>query len=430
MSALRHISVVLAALLITPGSAVEAPKQFTLKEARSLALAKHPRITVAELRTLVAKQTVLDTQGVFYPSLTASFAAIGAASGGTRIASAGLSSSGVFDRGSASLNLNQLVTDFGRSANLIESSKLKAQAEARNTEATRAQLLIQVDAAYLGALQARAIENVALETVKARQVLRDQVTTLASNQIKSDIDVGFTEIGLQEARLTLIGATGEARAADATLANLIGSNEPAGFTLGEEPTPAPPEPDAAGLVATALRERPELLRLRLELESAQKFARAEDGLIYPSLNLLGSVGVMPYRSSVLNSEYAAAGVILNWPLINREINGGRRQAALLRAQSAEAALREEEGNVVRDVRIAWVNLQAAWERFAVTEKLVATARKTHVFAEARYKAGSSSVVELTQAQLNVTSSEIRRATARYELILRRALLDYQIGALK
>ena len=46
--------------------------------------------------------------------------------------------------------------------------------------ATRAQIILQVDAAYLGVLQAEAVLRVARETVKSRQLLRDQVTaTLA-----------------------------------------------------------------------------------------------------------------------------------------------------------------------------------------------------------------------------------------------------------
>lgn len=430
MSVLRHFVPFAWMFIVAGATAGDAARPLTLKEARRTALEQHPRITVAELKALVAKQAVRDAQGVFYPNLSANVAAVGAVDNNTRIVSTGLPVSSVMDRGSAAISLTQLVTDFGRSANLIESSRLKAQAEGRNSEATRAQLMIQVDAAFLGALQARAVAQVAQETVKTRQILRDQVSVLASNQIKSDIDLGFTEVGLQEAQLVLIRAAGEVEAADATLENLLGTHEGTRFELADEPLPVPPDAEAAGFVSAALRDRPELLRLRLDVESAKKFARAEGGLLYPSLSLQGTTGVLPYRERGLNHDYAAAGMVLSWPLFNGELYGGRRQAAALRFESAEAVLREEEGNVVRDVRIAWINTRTAWERLAVTEKLVATARKTYVFAEARYKAGSSSVVELSQAQLNLTSSEITRAAARYEFILRRALLDYHAGALK
>jgi hypothetical protein len=53
--------------------------------------------------------------------------------------------------------------------------------------------------------------------------------------------------------------------------------------------------------------------------------------------------------------------------------------------------------------------------------------QAYSLAEARYNAGSSSVVELSQAQLNLTASEINQTTTRYEYLLRRSILDFQTG---
>ncbi|MGH9592034.1 MAG: TolC family protein, partial [Bryobacteraceae bacterium] len=50
-------------------------------------------------------------------------------------------------------------------------------------------------------------------------------------------------------------------------------------------------------------------------------------------------------------------------------------------------------------------------------------------AEARYKIGSSSIVELSQAQLGLTSAQIDEANARYDVLIQRARLNYQVGVL-
>jgi len=42
--------------------------------------------------------------------------------------------------------------------------------------------------------------------------------------------------------------------------------------------------------------------------------------------------------------------------------------------------------------------------------------------------GLSSIVELSQAQLNVTVAEIESANARYEFQLQRAILNYQTAS--
>src|SRR5678815_199880 len=93
---------------------------------------------------------------------------------------------------------------------------------------------------------------------------------------------------------------------------------------------------------------------------------------------------------------------------------GRQKEAELKAAAAEQSLRDEENNVIRDVRIAWLNANNALERLHISEQLLVEARKTYALAEARYKIGSSSFVELSQAQLNAVSAEIGNARARYE----------------
>ena len=51
-------------------------------------------------------------------------------------------------------------------------------------------------------------------------------------------------------------------------------------------------------------------------------------------------------------------------------------------------------------------------------------------AQSRYNLGLSSIVELTQAQLNKTSAELEQASAKYEYQVEAAALEYQIGARK
>ncbi|MCU1261383.1 MAG: outer rane efflux protein, partial [Bryobacterales bacterium] len=51
-------------------------------------------------------------------------------------------------------------------------------------------------------------------------------------------------------------------------------------------------------------------------------------------------------------------------------------------------------------------------------------------AKARYDLGLSSIVELSQAQLNKTSAEIASASAKFDYALQRAVLDFQTGVVR
>ena len=57
------------------------------------------------------------------------------------------------------------------------------------------------------------------------------------------------------------------------------------------------------------------------------------------------------------------------------------------------------------------------------------ANQAYALARTRYKVGSSSIVELNDAQVNATSAQIAEANARYDELIQRSILDYQTGTL-
>ncbi len=107
----------------------------------------------------------------------------------------------------------------------------------------------------------------------------------------------------------------------------------------------------------------------------------------------------------------------------------RQREAELKAQSDSEQLRSLENNVIRDVRIAWLNFNDAQQQLLTTEALVRNATEAFTLAQARYQTGISSIVELSEAQLNLTSAQIADAGARYNVLIQQASLDYQTGTL-
>ena len=178
-----------------------------------------------------------------------------------------------------------------------------------------------------------------------------------------------------------------------------------------------------------MSNRPDLLRLRYELAAAARFARAQKDRNYPTIAAVGTIGNALSRDYRLPDKYAAGGIAVDVPLFAGGEYLARQREAELKAQIAEQALRDEEDNVSRDVRLAWLNFNTAVERFRTTEQLLKHAREALDLAQARYKIGSSSIVELSDAQVNATSAQIADANARYDEFIQRAVLDYQTGAL-
>jgi outer membrane protein len=411
-------------------TAAELP-QLTLQQAHEAALRDHPLIHVGDLKALVMRQVSRQVQAGFYPNLSANVVAVGTTKDNTRLAAIGaLNNPAIFDRNAEGLMISQLITDFGRTANLAGSAKLQAEAAINNAQATREQILLAVDGAFYAALQAQSVTRVAQQTVTNRQTFLDQVNELAKVKVRSELDVSFARVNVEDAKLLLSKAQNDLQAGFAQLATLMGLREPLDYQLVEDPLPASVPTNVTDLVQQALRLRPDLLSVRNQHEAAIKFARGERALSYPTISAVASAGVVPVRDPQLPDSYAAAGVVLSVPLFAGGYYSARRDAAQLQAQAEEETLRDLEDNVIRDVRVAWLNTQNAFDRYRITGQLLENAQQSYDLAQARYKQGISSIVEFNQAELNLVSAQISYADTRYEYLVQQSALSFQTGTLR
>jgi len=225
-------------------------------------------------------------------------------------------------------------------------------------------------------------------------------------------------------------ATNDLQAAFAQLTTLMGRRESKSYRLVEEPLPSEVSTNVSDFVEQALRTRPDLLSLRNQREAALKFARGEKAMRYPTISAVGSAGVVPIHDPQLPDHYAAAGVVISVPLFAGGYYSARQRAAELQAQANEASLRDLENNVIRDVRITWLNAQNAFDRYRISGQLLENARESYDLAQARYKNQISSIVEFNQAELNLISAQIAYANTQYEYLVQRSALNYQTGSLR
>jgi outer membrane protein len=410
-------------------AASPSPAVLSLKDAERQALDHNPQIRAQHYVALAAQETTRQARSAYFPTAYASVTGAGAQDG-TRIAAGGLNNPTILDRFAAGFAVSQLITDFGRTNAVVQSLTLNADSRERDVDARRADVLLQVDRAYFNALRAQAVMKVAQQTVDARKLVVDQVEALANSNLKSSLDVSFAKVNLGEVQLLLVQAENEVQAAFASLSAALGSPQTATYALSEEGLPPPPEAESASIVARALRERPDVAAQRLADQASQRFADAERALWMPSISVIGAAGVTPYHQVGLNDRYSAAGVNVTVPLFNGNLFPARHAEATFRALAQDQALRDLENRVARDVTMAWLDTRTAYQRLDLTDQLFAQASEALELAEARYNLGLSSIVELTQAQLNKTRTEIEQATARYEYQARTAALRYQAGELK
>ncbi len=408
------------------------PAFLTLTNAENIALKYHPEIARADYLVLAAREAVTETRSAWFPNVNLYGEAAGANEEHTRITANGtLNASSVYDRAGAGGQLNQLITDFGRTANLTASSRYQEKAQSQSANETREQVLLDVDTGYFNVLAAQAVLHVAQQTFDTRKALLDQITALATNKLRSELDVSFAQVELKQARLLVEQAQNDADASMATLSAALGYSEFHQFQLADQPLETNiVSGDVSGLVQTALSQRPELLSLRNDRDAAMHYALAQRDSRLPTVNAIGVAGVAPWRSDELKANYAAGGIILSVPLFAGGYYVARQREAELKAHADDELLQSVQNNVIRDVRIAWLDVNNALQQLETTEELAATAADAFTLAEARYQSGLSSIVELSDAQLNLTQAQIAQTNARYNVLIQQANLDYQMGTIQ
>lgn len=411
----------------------QPPPKLTLQEAKMMALQNHPQIQAAQNELGYVNQQVTIARSPYYPVVSGDVTG-SQANHGSRIGAASLTDSRLFNRFGQGITFSQLITDVGRTSNLVASSRLQAQAGSQNVQATRYDVLLQVNRAYFDVLHAQAVVKVAQETIAARQLLLDQVTALAQNNLKSQLDVSFADVNVSEARLLLLRAQDAVEEAYAELSRGLGTDQVVNYQLADEPLPPSPPAKPDDLIAQAVANRPELASLGFSRDAAYKFAEAEKDLARPTVSLVGVAGYIPYiaqlTSQAIPSEYEGAAVNVSIPLFNGHLFSARREAARYRAVEADQRLRNEQERVARDVRVAWASATNAFQRIDVTAQFLRQAALALDLAQGRYNLGLSSIVELTQAQLNQTQAEIENLNAKYDYQSQNAALQYTLGLLR
>jgi outer membrane protein len=434
---MRKLTTSLLIALLCAGSLLAqsaAPVRLTLQEAAALALKNHPQVQAAQDVFSAVSQRITEARAAYYPDFNADITGSQANPRG-RIGAGFLTTSSMFNRVGLGFSLNQLITDWGRTPSLVAEARLRTDATQQDYQATRDDVLLGVNRAYFLTLRAQSLVKVARETVAARQLLVDQVTALARNNLRSQLDVSFAGVNLSQAQLLLIQSQNEVQAAYAEMTRALGQEQTATYELVEQPLPPSPPEDVERIVVQAVQNRPELASLRLSLEAAGRFEEAEKDLARPSVSFNGVGGYIPYVSQltlprVIPSEYEGVGINVQIPLFNGRLFSARREAARYRALEADQRLRDRLEQIERDVRTTWASSITAYQRLDVTAQLLREATLALNLAEGRYDLGLASIVELTQGQLNLTQAEIENLSAKYEYQIQYASLQYTVGALR
>ena len=194
-------------------------------------------------------------------------------------------------------------------------------------------------------------------------------------------------------------------------------------------------PPQAELVETAKKRRPVLAAGEERVQAARQDIRAAQGRYWPAISaqvsyvrqspwLAGTYGV--YGDPSL--QYAVtAGITVNWNLFE----GRATSAAVQRANVGEERARIQAGQALQQVtgeiaraRSAYVTLGRS---AAIAEESLRAAEENLRLAKTRFEAGAATQLEIGDALLKLTQSQLALLQARVDTLIARADLNRAVG---
>jgi outer membrane protein TolC len=339
----------------------------------------------------------------------------------------------------AAVGANQEVFDFGRITAEAAAADAQVVVAERAAEVTLLDIQLGVEEAYFAVNAAKAVVQASEDAYERAKVHRDFAAAGVRSGLRPPIELTRADADLTRFETGRIRASGGLVSAQAVLAAAVGSPE-----LLLDTAQAPVTPGDVPALAEALRRAsakdPSLAAAIAALRAQEQQTRAIGALLRPDLQLSATFsgragGATPssatdpspaghgYLPGVPNWD---AGLVLSWPLFDGTVDARKSaSAAAERALRAEADLAKQA--VLSGVQQAYAALDVARQSLPALERELEAARANYAQADARFKAGLGTSVELADAEALRTDAEIRQALGVFELARARAAFGRRIA---
>jgi outer membrane protein TolC len=352
-----------------------------------------------------------------------------------RIGGTPVKATGSFEPSTSTLGAiggGQEVFDFGRIAAQSAVFDVAYEAEQQGAHAERLRIDLVVKDAYFGVHGARAVLRAAEDAYTRARLHREMAAAAVKTGLHAPIELTRADADLTRFDVGRIRAAGGLETAQAVFAAAVGVDDPTLDAAGQPPAAAA-TPAQGEALRLAQRRDPVLLQAQARVRGAEALARAIGAEMRPDLALTatfsGRGSDATPSSGPLSPDHGPApvianwdvGLVLRWPFYDPVV-AARKKAAAARIYVARADVSVLAQQETAAVQQAYVALRVAQAAVVGLERAVGAALANYAQAEARFKAGLGTSVELADAEAVRTDAEIQLAVGRFDALHARAVL--------
>ena len=414
----------------TPAAAAAAPARvLSLDEALRIGLSRQPQLQQARASTEAARGRVDQALAPLLPQITgtASYERSGTNSGNT-FSALGTGTGFAQDLYSLGLTGRLLVYDFGQTSGRWRAAQASASGQESSERATVRSVSLGIRAAYFNAVAAKALVGVARETLENEGKHIEQVRAQVEVGTRPPVDLVTERVNLANDQVQLIQAENNYATARVQVEQAIGATDLGPWEIAEESLPPVDGEEAAPevLLREALAARPEIASGEAQIRAQELTVDAVQGGYGPSLGVQAGVTDAGARPNDLSSGWNAL-VTLTWPIFQGGQTRGQVREARANVSSLQAQLELVKQQVRLDVEQARLGVRAASATVTAAADAAQAARERLDLAEGRYQTGVGSIIELSDAQVALTTALGQQVQSRFQLAVARSQLLRALG---
>lgn len=403
--------------------AAETTAPLSLGDCIRVALQHHPAAVVAERGTAAAAAAWRQTRASLYPQVTfgSSYNRFQSTRQGFTVGSPGAS-----ENRETSLQFSQLVWDSGLTPSRVRQSQARLRQAQWEEAETIQSLAFNVARNFYSVLRSRALVRLNEAIVARAERDVDLARTTVEVGTGAPIDILRAQVPLANAQVDLIAARKQAAKDLEALKNALGLPGDSPLEIAAGPFPGEPTLSLEECRSRAYAQRPELRRLEAELAAAREALQATRIQQRLQLTVNGTYEDFLYSSRDVDREWSA-GAVLSAPLFD----GGRTKAVVQAAQANLEAVQAQQDQMRQridlEVSQAYLDLESARERRQAAQLGVELAQQNLAANQDRYREGVGSLLEVMDAQVELSRAETHQIQAEYDFYLAIIALQQAMG---
>jgi outer membrane protein len=438
-------------LLIRPLSAQQTQQPadtlvLTLRDAVSRAdrIGEEVRVARENLSTTEAQATIARAAGL--PQLR-----VNASENRTVASARGQAVGQVFNQPysyAAALNASQILFQGGRVVNAVRASRAATGASAQQLEETRSLISLQTQTAYVNALFTRRMVQIQQQSYELASAQLKQAEQFEKAGRMSRYDVLRARVALANIEPLLLQAREDAQIAQLELKRLanIPAARPLALTTSIDSVVIR---DVLATVDTTIGadNRPALASATLNARARELGVSVARAALLPTVTLNFNSGygaypvngdIFPPGRGVFKTVPCAAGsapgkvctaqnggwfsdqsfgFTVSFPVFDGLLSKGNIDLAGAQARVAEAQLAQTREQVSNDVERAKADLSRARGQYNAQQQNVAEADEAYKLASLRYSRGMATQLEVSDAQLALTTAQTNQAHSLYDVYI-------------